>query len=83
MNLDAIILKSLYDYKDGRDPKCLNFEADERFALIKEPDGADWYYVVNSQGQIGYVPKPYVNFDGVRDSFAKKNSKYAMTFFVK
>lgn len=65
MNLDAIILKSLYDYKDGRDPKCLNFEADERFALIKEPDGADWYYVVNSQGQIGYVPKPYVNFDGL------------------
>lgn len=65
MNLDAIILKSIYDYKDGRDPKCLNFEADEHFALIKEPDGADWYYVVNSQGQIGYVPKPYVNFDGV------------------
>ena len=66
--MNSIILKSIYDYSDARDPKILTFDIEEWFVLIKEPDDSDWYYVVNNRGQIGYVPNSYVSFDQVRTS---------------
>ncbi|KAI2809593.1 hypothetical protein BLOT_000742 [Blomia tropicalis] len=62
-NMNSIILKSVYEYVDVKDPKILKFDAEEWFVLIKEPDGSDWYYVSNSRGQIGYVPNSYVTFE--------------------
>lgn len=65
--MNSIVLKSIYDYKDASgDDKVLTFDIEEWFVLIKEPDDSNWFYVVNSQGQIGYVPNSYVTFDQVR-----------------
>ncbi|KPM11610.1 SH3 domain containing protein 7 [Sarcoptes scabiei] len=55
------ILQSIFEYNESRDPKILTFQIDEYFVMIKDSDqSSDWYYVVNQQGQIGYVPNSYV-----------------------
>ena len=66
MNNNSIILKSFYECSDIKDPNILTFGQDEYFVLIKEQETSDWYYVVNSEGKIGYVPNSYVTFDHVR-----------------
>lgn len=61
-----LVVKSIYEYNESKDPSILVFEADERFVLIKDPDhDTDWYYVINHKGQIGYVPHSYVAFEEV------------------
>ena len=59
-------LKSVFEYLESKDPKILTFQVNERFVMIKDPDNnSDWYYVVNQQGQIGYVPNSYVIYEEV------------------
>lgn len=62
------VLRSVFDYTESSDPKILTFDTSERFVLIKDPDNSDWYYVVNQQGKIGYVPNSYVVFEEVSTS---------------
>lgn len=59
------VLKSAFDYTESKDPKILTFDIGEHFVMIKDPDNSDWYYVVNQQGTIGYVPNSYVVFEKV------------------
>lgn len=70
---NSIVLKSQYEYFDAtKDDSILTFTPDERFVMIKEPDAdnPNWYYVVNKEGKVGYVPDPYVSFDQVMENFA-------------
>lgn len=60
-------LKAVFEYTESKDAKILTFNVDERFVMIKDPDSSDWYYVVNQQGQIGYVPNSYVIYEEVQD----------------
>lgn len=68
------VLKSIYDYNDPKDPKILTFDVNERFILIKDPDGTDWFYVINTFGKIGYVPNSYVQFEEVSALFIDSNA---------
>ena len=68
MSLQALALemyKALYDQKTSS-PNCLSFEAGDKFTALQQPQGtaqADWVFVENGFGEIGYVPRSYVTRD--------------------
>lgn len=63
--MENFLVRSQYEYEDTNDEKVLKFGSDEFFVLIKDSDATDWFYVLNQNGQIGYVPNSYVTFEKV------------------
>ncbi|RWS25809.1 DUF2013 domain containing protein-like protein, partial [Leptotrombidium deliense] len=57
-------VKALYDYQ-AVDSKVLNFQTNDRFIVIKHSN--EWLYVINGNGQLGYVPANYVQQDSFDD----------------
>jgi len=52
-------LTVLYDFK-GENDQELSIKKDEKLTLVDDKVSDDWYYVKNSKGVSGYVPKTYV-----------------------
>ena len=54
------MFRSLYHFKKTH-PTSIGFEENENFIELPGATGdKNWYYVVNSNGQAGYIPKNYV-----------------------
>ena len=54
------MFKALYAFKKTH-PSSLGFEDHEIFIELPGAGGdKNWYYVINTNGQAGYVPKNYV-----------------------
>jgi hypothetical protein len=61
------MLKALYDFK-ATFAKTLSFQESDMFILHQaNTKQRNWWQVVNSNGQVGYVPSNYVTTIQVRD----------------
>jgi hypothetical protein len=61
------ILKALYDFK-ATFAKTLSFRENDIFILHQvNTKQRNWWQVVNSKGQVGYVPSNYVTAVQVKD----------------
>ncbi|XP_011500220.1 PREDICTED: NCK-interacting protein with SH3 domain isoform X2 [Ceratosolen solmsi marchali] len=63
------MLKALYDFK-ATFAKTLSFRENEHFVLYQsQTKERNWWQVVNSEGQVGYIPSNYVTTIKVHPQF--------------
>jgi hypothetical protein len=63
------MLKALYDFK-ATFSKTLSFQENEHFVLYQShTKEKNWWQVVNSNGQVGYIPSNYVTTIKVHPQF--------------
>ncbi|XP_023223011.1 NCK-interacting protein with SH3 domain-like [Centruroides sculpturatus] len=57
------VCRSLYSFC-SRYKNVLDFTVGERFAVLEENnDDENWCYAINKQGNIGYIPKSYIEME--------------------
>ncbi|XP_050544440.1 NCK-interacting protein with SH3 domain isoform X2 [Daktulosphaira vitifoliae] len=63
------MLKALYDFEDTSSERTLNFKTHDEFFIYRDiADKKSWCLVINSNGDLGYVPYNYVKTIYVKDS---------------
>jgi hypothetical protein len=67
------MLKALYDFK-ATFAKTLSFRENDIFILHQvSTKQRNWWQVVNSKGQVGYVPSNYVTTIQVKDVLSTRS----------
>jgi hypothetical protein len=75
------MLKALYNFK-ATFAKTLSFQENDIFILHQvNTKQRNWWQVVNSMGQVGYVPSNYVTTIQVKDTLVVK-SHYILLYVV-